>query len=65
MRESAPQSSVNRKLETAARQYQQSSDESGDRGLMIRLGAVFGLAYVGFLAVWVWATRLRRRPTRR
>jgi hypothetical protein len=28
--------------------------------LMLELGALLGLLYVGFLACWIWATRFRR-----
>jgi hypothetical protein len=34
---------------------------------MLQLGMLFGLAYLGFLAVWFWSTRFRRsvrRPLR-
>jgi hypothetical protein len=31
---------------------------------MLQLGMLFGLAYVGFLAVWFWSTRFRRRIRR-
>ena len=34
---------------------------------MLQLGMLFGLAYLGFLAIWFWSTRLRRsvrRPLR-
>lgn len=34
---------------------------------MLQLGMLFGLAYVGFLAIWFWSTRFRRsvrRPLR-
>jgi hypothetical protein len=34
---------------------------------MLQLGVLFGLAYLGFLAVWFWNTRFRRsvrRPLR-
>jgi hypothetical protein len=37
---------------------------SRDPRLMLQLGAVLGLVYVGFLAVWFWATRFRLRPPR-
>ena len=36
----------------ASGQYQ--SDE-----LMLQIGLVLGMAYLAFLAIWVWATRLR------
>jgi hypothetical protein len=34
---------------------------------MLQLGMLFGLAYLGFLAIWFWSTRFRRsvrRPLR-
>jgi hypothetical protein len=31
----------------------------GESGLMMRIGKLLALAYAGFLAVWVWATRVR------
>jgi hypothetical protein len=37
---------------------------SGDTALMLEIGLVLGLAYLAFLAVWIWATRLRPRLTR-
>jgi len=40
------------------------SSGSGDPRLMLQVGAVLGLIYVGFLAVWYWATRFRLRPPR-
>jgi len=30
--------------------------------MMVDIGAVLGLCYAGFLAVWIWATRFRMRP---
>ena len=50
--------------QTEAAQYQPSESEDKDRGLMIRIALGLGLAYVGFLACWIWATRLRSRPPR-
>lgn len=44
-------------------QYQRSSDEP-ERRLMVRVGLALGAAYLLFLAVWIWATRLRSRPPR-
>jgi hypothetical protein len=38
---------------------------NGDPRLMLQIGAVFGLIYVGLLGVWFWATRFRMgRPSR-
>jgi hypothetical protein len=33
-----------------------------DPRLMLQIGAVLGLVYLAFLAVWFWATRFRMRP---
>jgi hypothetical protein len=46
-----------------APQYQASESQPDDRGLMVRIALGLGLAYVVFLGLWIWATRLRsRRP---
>jgi hypothetical protein len=37
-------------------------DELRDRAQMIKIGAVLAVAYLVFLTVWFWATRLRQRP---
>lgn len=37
----------------------------GDTRLMIRIGLLLGLAYVIFLTIWFWATRVRLRPSGR
>lgn len=50
--------------QTEAAQYQPPESEHGDRRLMFRVALGLGLAYVGFLACWIWATRLRSRPPR-
>jgi hypothetical protein len=42
----------NGRLEPTLGQYQ------GDE-LMIQIGLVLGMAYLAFLAIWIWATRLR------
>lgn len=39
-------------------------EDLGDRRLMLQIGGALGLAYVGFLVVWFWATRLRPGPHR-
>lgn len=31
-------------------------------GLMVQIGLLLGLAYLGFLALWFWATRFRTKP---
>jgi hypothetical protein len=36
-------------------------DTTNER-LMLQLGGLFGMFYAAFLAVWFWATRVRRRP---
>lgn len=43
----------------AEAQYQ---PEKGRNRLLIGLGLALGAVYVGFLAVWFWATRIRPRP---
>jgi hypothetical protein len=35
-----------------------------DTGLMFTIGLFLGAAYLVFLALWFWATRIRPRPTR-
>jgi hypothetical protein len=40
-------------------QYQPTQGRSGDDELMLRVGALLGLGYLAFLAIWIWATRLR------
>jgi hypothetical protein len=50
--------------QTGAAQYQTSESRRDDRRLMLRIAAGLGLAYVGFVAWWIWATRLRSRPPR-
>lgn len=48
----------------AVAQYQPSESEHEDRRLMFRIALGLGLAYVGFLACWIWATRRRSGPPR-
>jgi hypothetical protein len=48
--------------ETEAAQYQKSESQHQDRRLMLRIAVGLGLAYVGFVACWIWVTRLRSRP---
>jgi hypothetical protein len=31
---------------------------------MLQLGMLFGIAYLGFLVIWFWSTRFRRRIRR-
>lgn len=40
-------------------QYQRDSGQYQDDELMLQIGAVLGIAYLVFLAVWIWATRFR------
>jgi hypothetical protein len=40
-------------------QYQRDSRQYQDDELMLQIGAVLGIAYLVFLAVWIWATRFR------
>ena len=42
------------------RQYQPAAPDDERREAMLEVGAALGLLYLGFLACWVWATRLRR-----
>lgn len=50
--------------QTEAEQYQPSESQHDDRRLMFRVALGLGVAYVVFLACWLWATRLRSRPPR-
>ena len=49
--------------QATAAQYQPSKSNE-DRGLMFRIALGLGLAYMGFVACWIWATRRRSRPPR-
>jgi hypothetical protein len=40
-------------------QYQRTSGQYQDDGLMLRIGGVLALAYLAFLGIWIWATRFR------
>lgn len=51
-RSSEARGAQNARFMPASGQYQ--SDE-----LMLQIGLVLGMAYLAFLAIWVWATRLR------
>ena len=42
----------NARYQAVPRQYQ-------DNELMLQIGLLLGMAYLAFLAIWVWATRLR------
>ena len=46
------QGAQNGRFEATLGQYQ------GDE-LMLQIGLVLGMAYLAFLAIWIWATRLR------
>jgi hypothetical protein len=39
-------------------------DSTRDTRAMIKIGLLLGMAYLLFLTLWFWATRLRPRPTR-
>ena len=43
----------------------QQRESLDDRRLMLQIGGALGFAYVGFLVVWFWATRLRPGPHHR
>jgi hypothetical protein len=40
-------------------QYQRPEPQYQDDGLMLQIGALLGIAYLVFLAIWIWATRFR------
>jgi hypothetical protein len=40
-------------------QYQRDSAQYQGDELMLQIGAALGIAYIVFLAVWIWATRFR------
>lgn len=50
--------------QTAAGQYQSAEPQGDDRRLLFRIALGLGVAYVVFVACWLWATRLRSRPPR-
>jgi hypothetical protein len=58
--------SCSSKLEAppGARRYHESAPSDRNPRLMLQLGGVFGLLYLAFLAIWVWATRFRIQPPR-
>jgi hypothetical protein len=47
-----------------AKTNQPSRPARGDTALMIKIGLLLGLAYLVFLTLWIWATRVRPRQTR-
>ena len=53
----ADQAQLARSAENAG--YQAVSRQYQDNELMLQIGLLLGLAYLAFLAIWVWATRLR------
>jgi hypothetical protein len=53
----ADQSRLARRAENA--RYQAFSRQYQDKELMLQIGLLLGMAYLAFLAIWVWATRLR------
>ena len=53
----ADQSQLARRAENA--RYQAFSRQYQDKELMLQIGLLLGMAYLAFLAIWVWATRLR------
>jgi hypothetical protein len=40
-------------------QYQPAPPQYQEDRLMLRIGALLGLSYLVFLAIWIWATRFR------
>jgi hypothetical protein len=48
----------------AVKSGQPARPRPGDTALMLEIGLLLGLAYLAFLAFWIWATRLRPRLTR-
>jgi hypothetical protein len=52
------------RVDGAVESRQRARPGSGDTALMLEIGLVLGLAYLAFLAFWMWATRLRPRLTR-
>jgi hypothetical protein len=42
----------------------QAGENLRGRALMIKIGLLLGMAYLVFLMLWFWATRVRPRPTR-
>lgn len=58
-RKSVAVGSQDRPTKEKQAQYQPAPPQyQGDR-LMLRIGVLLGLAYVAFLAIWIWATRFR------
>jgi hypothetical protein len=50
--------------EEAVKSPQPAQPARGDTALMVEIGLLMGLAYLVFLAFWIWVTRLRPRPKR-
>jgi hypothetical protein len=40
-------------------QYQADPGQYQREELMLRIGLVLGMTYLAFVAIWIWATRLR------
>jgi hypothetical protein len=47
-----------------AKSAQGAEQRRGDTALMVKIGLLLGLAYLAFLTLWIWATRVRPRHTR-
>jgi hypothetical protein len=51
-------------VERAAPSRPEGADPGRDTKLMLQIGALLGLLYGVFLALWLWATRVRPRMRR-
>jgi hypothetical protein len=40
-------------------QYQAGPRQYQREDFMVRIGLVLGMTYLAFVAIWIWATRLR------
>ena len=47
-----------------AKPAQPAAQRRGDTALTVKIGLLLGLAYLAFLTLWIWATRVRPRQTR-
>jgi hypothetical protein len=47
-----------------AKSAEPAPQKRGDRALMIKIGLLLAFAYLVFLTLWIWATRVRPRVTR-
>jgi hypothetical protein len=43
---------------------EETATDARDTRRMVQIGVALGFVYVGFLAVWIWATRFRARSSR-